>query len=444
MTKTAHTPHPTIERLESNVRGYCRSFPTEFTRAKGSEMWDRQGNRYLDFFAGAGALNYGHNPEVLKNRLLEYLAGDNITHALDMTTEAKVQLLETMETHLLKPRGLDYKVLFPGPTGTNSVEASLKLARKVTGRTSVLAFTNGFHGMTLGSLAVTGNQGKRDGAGIPLSHVTRAPFDGYHGDGVDTLEMIERLLSDGSSGVEAPAAFLLETVQAEGGVNVASMEWIRRLADLAKRHGALFIADDIQVGCGRTGRFFSFEEAGVVPDMVNLSKSISGYGLPMALLLVKPELDQFSPGEHNGTFRGHNPAFVTARAALETFWADDRFAADVRKKADAVAGALGRLAERFGAEHRGRGLIQGLAFDDASIPGEVSAAAFERGLIIETAGPDDEVLKLLPALSITQAELDEGIGIIERSLETVVNRKRRSPSQAPKNLVNTIVEAFSS
>jgi len=438
---TTHTPHPTIERLESNVRGYCRSFPTEFTRAKGSEMWDRQGNRFLDFFAGAGALNYGHNPEPLKARLVEYLAGDNITHALDMTTEAKVQLIETIETHLTKPRGMDYKVLFPGPTGTNAVEASLKLARKVTGRTSVLAFTNGFHGMTLGALAATGNQGKRDGAGVPLEFVTRAPFDGYHGAGVDTLQMIERLLDDGSSGIEAPAAFLLETIQAEGGVNVASMEWIRGLADLAKKCGALFIIDDIQVGCGRTGRFFSFEEAGVQPDMVCLSKSISGYGLPMALVLVRPEHDQFSPGEHNGTFRGHNPAFVTARAAFETYWADDTFAADVRRKAVDVADALGGLASRFGAEHRGRGLIQGLAFDDASIPGAVSAAAFERGLIIETAGADDEVLKLLPALSISSAELDEGISIIESSLEAVTSGAKASKNG--KGIMSAIAEVFS-
>ena len=159
-----------FEKHESEVRGYCRSFPTVFTRSEGSELFDRQGRRYIDFFAGAGALNYGHNHPKLKRALVEYIQRDGITHSLDMATVAKEQLLKKFNEIILEPRGLNYKIQFPGPTGTNAVESALKLARKVTGRHNVICFNNGFHGMTLGSLAVTGNMFKRQGAGVPLSH----------------------------------------------------------------------------------------------------------------------------------------------------------------------------------------------------------------------------------------------------------------------------------
>src|SRR5690606_454633 len=289
-------------------------------------------------------------------------------------------------------RGLDYKMQFPGPTGTNAVEAALKLARKVTGRERIVNFTNAFHGMTLGSLAVTGNGFKRAGAGVPLNHTMAVPFDGYMGEDVDTLDYLERLLVDNGSGLEVPAAVIVETVQAEGGVNVASADWLRRLREITEKHGIVMIVDDIQVGCGRTGKFFSFEEAGIVPDIVTLSKSLSGYGLPLALVLIKPELDQWAPGEHNGTFRGHCPAFVTATAALG-YWEDDALTRSVEAKGALVRERLEKMVKRLGVEAtvRGRGLIFGVDFADAAIAGKVSQACFERNLILETAGIDDQV-----------------------------------------------------
>jgi diaminobutyrate-2-oxoglutarate transaminase len=310
-----------FEQYESDVRGYCRNFPTVFDTAKGAWMTDTNGRKYLDFFSGAGVLNYGHNPDRLKEALIAYLERDGITHTLDMYSDAKRRFIERFVEVILAPRKMDYKLQFPGPTGTNAVEAALKLARKVTGRERVVNFTNAFHGMTLGSLAVTGNGFKRAGAGVPLNHTHAVPFDGYMGEDVDTLDYLEALLTDDGSGLDLPAAVILETVQAEGGVNVASNAWLRRLREITRKHEVLLIVDDIQVGCGRTGSFFSFEAAGIDPDIVTLSKSLSGYGLPFALVLFKPELDQWAPGEHNGTFRGHCPAFVTATAALD-FWAD--------------------------------------------------------------------------------------------------------------------------
>ncbi len=418
-----------INKLESEVRGYVRNFPCVFTHASGARLTDEDGREYIDFFAGAGVMNYGHNHPDLKRALLDYLAEDRIVHSLDMATEAKARFLEKFDQVILKPRGLDYRVQFPGPTGTNAVEAALKLARKVTGRERVISFTNAFHGMTLGSLSVTGNSFKRAGAGVPLTNVSMLPFDSYLDDGKDqSLALLEAMLADEGSGMDKPAAAIIETVQAEGGVNVARMEWIKELAAILKRHDVLLIVDDIQVGCGRTGPFFSFEPSGIKPDIVCLSKSLSGFGLPLAVTLMRPDLDVWSPGEHNGTFRGHNPAFVTATAALD-FWADNHLEKDTERKAATIEKRLGALVAKIAlpAQLRGRGLIQGIEFENAEIAAECSAAAFKRGLIIETAGVDDQVLKLLPPLMIPDADLDAGLSIIEETVEAVA--ELRSPTR---------------
>lgn len=415
-----------FEQHESEVRGYCRNFPAVFSSAKGAWMTDIDGKRYLDFLCGAGVLNYGHNPDRIKQALLAYLARDGITHTLDMYSEAKQRFIEQFHEIILEPRGMQYKFQFPGPTGTNAVEAALKLARKVTGREQVVNFTNAFHGMTLGALAVTGNGFKRAGAGVPLSHSTSLPFDGYLGADIDTLDYFEAILNDGGSGLELPAAVILETVQAEGGVNIASSKWLRRLRAITERHGIVLIIDDIQVGCGRTGSFFSFEQAGIKPDIITLSKSLSGYGLPLALVLIRPEMDKWAPGEHNGTFRGHCPAFVTATAAL-SFWKDDRLEKSVTAKGELVAKRLARMINIPGleAQARGRGLIQGIEFADPELAGKISAACFKRGLIIETAGIDDQVLKLLPSLTIKDEDLKHGLDVIEESLQEIVGMPAR-------------------
>ncbi len=421
----------TIERMESQVRGYCRDFPKVFSKARGEYLFAEDGSKYIDFFAGAGALNYGHNNPVLRDKLIEYLAGDGVTHSLDMATTAKCKFLETLDKVVLKPRNMDYRVMFPGPTGTNAIEAALKLARKVTGRAHAIAFTNGFHGMTLGSLALTGNAGKRAGAGVSLTDTSHMPFCGYFGTDVDTIQLLEGYLTDSSSGFEPPAAIVVETVQAEGGVNVASGEWLKALEGLAKRVGALLIVDDIQVGCGRTGPFFSFEPAGLSPDIICLSKSLSGYGLPFAVTMMKPELDQWDPGEHNGTFRGHNPAFVTATAALEEYWRDDELKQRVRGNAKRIEQTLMELADEYDAEVRGRGMIQGIQFEDKTAAREISKQCFENGLIIETAGAEGEVLKTLPPLTISSSGLEQGLEILTDCAHAVLGESpRRATSQS--------------
>jgi diaminobutyrate-2-oxoglutarate transaminase len=385
-------------------------------------MFDTQGGRYLDFLSGCATLNYGHNHPVLKQALLDYIGSDGIAHSLDLHTDAKAEFLQELDDTIMKPRGLRYKAMFTGPTGTNAVEAALKLARKATGRQHVIAFTNGFHGMTLGALACTGNAGKRGGAGVPLQHVSHEPFDGYFGPDVDTAELLEQRLNDPSSGLDAPAAILVETVQGEGGLNVASPKWLRAIARIAREQGALLIVDDIQAGCGRTGRFFSFEDAGIKPDIVTLAKSLSGMGLPFALTLFRPDLDVWEPGEHNGTFRGNCHAFVTATAALRHFWRDGEFLAAVEQRAELLGERLERIAaldpERMTV--KGRGMMRGIDVGSGEMATAVTSAAFARGIVIETSGAYDEVVKILAPLTIDDTVFAAGLDILEESVRTAI------------------------
>ncbi|MDQ2093463.1 diaminobutyrate--2-oxoglutarate transaminase [Rhodalgimonas zhirmunskyi] len=400
-------------RRESEARSYCRGFPTSFEQAKGSELTDSTGRTYIDFLAGCSSLNYGHNDADMKAALIEHMNRDGIAHGLDLHTGPKAAFLEAFEEHILAPRGMDHRVMFTGPTGANAVEAAMKLARKVTGRQNIIAFTNGFHGVTLGALAATGNSYHRGGAGITLHGVTRMPFDRYMGEQIDTTELLEKMLKDKSSGVDAPAAIILETVQGEGGLNAARPEWVKRVAELAKEAGALLIIDDIQAGCGRAGTFFSFEEMGVMPDIVTMAKSVSGFGLPMALTLVRPEHDVFGPAEHNGTFRGNTHAFITARVAIEKFWADGAFARDLKRREAIIKDGLETLAGMVpGAKLKGRGLMRGVDVGSGDLAGEICGRAFDKGLVIETSGPEDEVVKILAPLTTPDETLTRGINIL--------------------------------
>lgn len=418
-----------FDTLESEVRSYCRSFQTVFDKAQNAKIWDVDGKEYIDFFAGAGALNYGHNNPAIRGKLIEYLLDDGVTHSLDMATRAKMAFLTRFNGSILQPRGMEYKVMFPGPTGTNSVESAMKIARKATGRRNIVCFTNAFHGMSLGSLAATGNAFKRGGAGVELSNTTFLPYDGYLGSEIDTSLMMRKLFDDPGSGIDLPAAVILETVQGEGGLNAASFGWLRRVERICRERGILLIVDDVQMGCGRTGTFFSFEGADISPDIICLSKSIGGYGLPLALTLIKPEYDLWQPGEHNGTFRGNNLGFVAASEAL-AYWERDAFEGELRQKSGRIGEALRQMLAahpEVDAHLKGRGMIQGIAFADSGLAGKLSAAAFRRGVILETSGPRDEVAKLMPPLTIEPSVLDRGLSIVRESFEEIVTSEAAGP-----------------
>jgi diaminobutyrate-2-oxoglutarate transaminase len=414
-----------FENLESQVRGYIRSFPTIFEKAKGALLFNEQGEKYIDFFAGAGTLNYGHNNDKISEALIEYLKNDGVVHGLDLATTAKKNFLQKFSDTILAPRNLEYKIQFTGPTGTNAVETAIKIARMVKGRSNIVSFTNAYHGLTMGALALTGNAFYRDEAYISRSNVSFMPYDGYFGDDVNTIEYFRKFLDDPSSGLDLPAAVILETVQAEGGVNVASSQWLRDLEQLCREYDILLIVDDIQVGNGRTGEFFSFEEAGIHPDIITMSKAIGG-GLPLALVLLRPELDQWKPGEHTGTFRGNNLAFVASTVALE-YWDNNDLSQAVKSKSEVLRKRLEEIAEKYpdaNASVRGRGLIYGLELPEKNFASEVSNKCFKKGLIIELAGALDQVVKFLPPLTIKEEILNEGLDIIDESIDEVLQEKK--------------------
>lgn len=423
-SNTTMTEQSEFDRSESAVRYYCREMPAVFEGAINARIWDENGVEYIDFLSACGSLNYGHNHPFLKSRVMDYLASDGMINGLDLHTVAKRDFVRTFREAILAPRALSYRLQFPGPTGTNAVEAALKLARKVTGRRPVVAFSNAFHGMTLGALALTGNRTARLGAGVPLDDVVRLPFQGYLGADTAELDRYAAMVEDPSGGMEAPAAFIVEMVQGEGGLNVAGAEWAQHLARVAKQLGALLIVDDIQAGCGRTGAFFGFERAGIEPDMVCLSKSLSGIGLPMSLVLIAPEHDQWAPGEHNGTFRGNNLAFVAATAALE-LWQSADFLTNASTAAAMVERWVAKTAQRLGestATPRGIGLMSGLAFADKRLAGMISREAYAQHILIETAGPHGEVLKLMPPLTIEKDLLQEGLQRLDGVIAKVMSQ----------------------
>lgn len=404
---------------ESNVCRYGRTFPTVFTRALGATIWDEAGKSYIDFLVGSGALNYGHNNPNILAPAIDYLTGRNILLSLDMHTAAKREFIEGFVGTILKPRGLAYKMQFPGPTGTCANEAALALARKYTGRSSVMAFTNAFHGMSLGSLAVSGSASTRELGGVARHDVIRVPYDSYAHGAFDSASYIDYVLGDLGSGIEKPAAIILETIQAEGGMNTASACWLTEIQRICRNHGIVFIVDDIQAGAGRTGDFFSFEFANIEPDIVCLSKSLGGSGIPLSLVLIRPDIDVWKPGEHSGTFRGNNLAFVTGGAMCK-MWSDSKFTADVARTAAKLQRHLDDIVAKFPnyiEGKRGRGLMAGLKCRSQAIVNRVHDVAFANGLLIESSGPNRDVIKVLPPITITDDELDRGITILKQAIQ---------------------------
>ncbi|MEA2101904.1 MAG: aspartate aminotransferase family protein [Thermodesulfobacteriota bacterium] len=406
-----------FEKWESEIRGYCRAYPTVFASAKNARIVDEAGKSYIDFFAGAGVLNFGHNNERMKKALMEFIQSDGVAQGLDMYTTTKRDFISRFAETVLVPRNMDYKLQFTGPTGSNAVEAALKLARRVTSRQGVVAFSHGFHGMTLGSLACTANAYFRNAAGVPLGHVTHLPFDGDKG--LEQLEAYAEELADSSSGIEPPAAFIVEVIQAEGGVRIATEEWLKALENLARQYGSFLIIDEIQVGCGRTGSYFSFDDIDIDPDIICLAKGIGGYGIPLAMNLVKPGHDtHWSPGEHTGTFRGQGMSFASGTVAL-SYFKDDSLMKDVRIKGEHINASLKDIAsahDDYPLEVRGKGMIQALDMKDGKLAKKIQTLCFEKGMLIGPCGTDGQVLKLIPPLIIGDEDLKEGLDILKQAV----------------------------
>lgn len=400
-----------FEQRESSIRAYSRVYPVVFKTANNARQTDDTGKEYIDFFAGAGVLNFGHNNPAMKNAIIEYLNKNGVLHSLDMQTQAKAEFIQHFTDVILKPRNMPHRLQFTGPTGTNAVEAAMKLARRVTGRQNIVAFDQGFHGMTLGALAATANEYFRSAAGVPLEHVTHLPFAEQSDNSDESITALREVFLDHNA--PAPAAFLIETIQAEGGVNVADKNWIKAIAAIAKELGALLIVDDIQVGCGRTGSYFSFDDLDIDPDIVCLAKGIGGIGTPLAMNLVRPELDDhWSPGEHTGTFRGQNLSFVAGKVALD-FFTNDTLMDKVNANVDFMHSQLKPLLNSDPSlQLRSKGMIMGLDVGDGERASAIVQKCFIDGLIVASCGMGGKVIKLIPPLTIPQTDLAVGLNIL--------------------------------
>lgn len=408
----------TFEKHESEIRAYCRAVPTVFKSSSNAIMIDENDKNYIDFFAGAGVLNFGHNNPKMKEAIVEFIQRDGVIQSLDMFTDVKRDFINTFVEVILKPRGWeDRKLQFTGPTGTNAVEAALKLARKVTGRTEIVAFNRGFHGMTLGALACTANNAFRSSSGVPLTNVIRDTFND-----MNALKNLRQKMFDLGSGMLPPAAFLVEPIQAEGGVRVATKEWLQGVQQLAKDVGALLILDDIQGASGRSGSYFSFDDLDLDPDIIVLAKGLGGLGTPIGMLINKAEIDNaWAPGQHTGTFRGQGLSFVAGKVGIE-FFKDEKFNEETKAKASIIRKTLDNLNSKYNkvVEIRQKGMMLAIEFESASIVKEITTKCFENGLIAGACSTG-EIIKLIPPLTIEEETLKEGLNRFKASVEAILD-----------------------
>jgi diaminobutyrate-2-oxoglutarate transaminase len=426
--------------IESNARAYPRRLPITLASARGVKVRDVEGREYIDCLAGAGALALGHNHTVVVDAIRRALDAEVPLQTLDLATPLKDQFTRELFDSLPSGFADQFKIHFCGPTGADGVEAALKLARTATGRKGILAFHGAYHGMTQGALSVTGDLGPKAGVGGPIVDVQFAPFPseyrcpfglGAEAGATASANYLERLLDDPNCGILPPAAIILEVVQGEGGVNPAPDDWLRRVREIASRHDVLLIVDEVQTGLGRTGRFYAFERAGIVPDIVVLSKAIGG-GLPLAVLLYRRDLDVWRPGAHAGTFRGNQLAFAAGAATIR-YVLHERLERHAEVAGQRLQQALEAIAEEATCigDVRGRGLMRGVEICEpadrcasngvapppsSEMARRIQQECLRRSLIVELGGRLGSVVRFLPPLIVSLGEIDE---IAERFGEAV-------------------------
>ncbi|WIE48771.1 aspartate aminotransferase family protein [Pseudomonas sp. GM17] len=429
---------------ESNARSYPRRIPLALKRASGIHVEDVEGRRFIDCLAGAGTLALGHNHPVVIEAIQQVLADELPLLTLDLTTPVKDQFVQDLFGLLPLALAAEAKIQFCGPTGTDAVEAALKLTRTATGRSTVLSFQGAYHGMTQGALSLMGSLGPKRPLGallttgvqiLPFPYDYRCPF-GLGGEaGVKAnLSYLENLLSDPEAGVQLPAAIIVEAVQGEGGVIPADLDWLRGVRRITEKAGVALIVDEIQSGFARTGKMFAFEHAGIIPDVVVLSKAIGG-SLPMAVVVYRDWLDTWLPGAHAGTFRGNQMAMATGSAVMR-YLKEHQVAEHAAAMGERLREHLRILQRDYPqmGDIRGRGLMLGIELVDPAgekdalgHPPQFSRLAplvqrecLKRGLILEMGGRHGSVVRFLPPLVITAAQIDQVADIFSRALAAAV------------------------
>ncbi|NWA00119.1 aspartate aminotransferase family protein [Pseudomonas gingeri] len=431
-------------RQESNARSYPRRIPLALKRAKGLYVEDVEGRRFIDCLAGAGTLALGHNHPVVIEAIQQVLADELPLHTLDLTTPVKDQFVQDLFGLLPEALAREAKIQFCGPTGTDAVEAALKLVRTATGRSTVLSFQGAYHGMSQGALSLMGSLGPKKPLGallgngvqfLPYPYDYRCPFGLGGAQGVKVnLHYLENLLNDPEGGVQLPAAIIVEAVQGEGGMIPADLDWLRGLRRITEKAGVALIVDEIQSGFGRTGKMFAFEHAGIIPDVVVMSKAIGG-SLPLAVMVYRDWLDTWAPGAHAGTFRGNQMAMAAGSAVMRYLKEHDlpAHAAAMGERLGEHLRLLQRDFPQLG-DIRGRGLMMGVELVDPNgtpdaqghppafprLAPLIQRECLKRGLILELGGRHGGVVRFLPPLVITAAQVDEVARIFGNALAAAV------------------------
>lgn len=425
------------DSTESNARSYPRKFPFALAKAKGSWIEDVEGNKYLDFLCGAGTLALGHNDSDVNQAMMDMLTGSLPLHTLDLYTPVKDKFVHTLLNILPGELKNNAKIQFCSPCGTDAVDAALKLCKTATGRSSIIAFNGAFHGMGHGALALTGNLNAKTKVNdlmpnvhfMPYPYSYRCPF-GLGGDaGTDAAcAYFERMLKDPECGITKPAAVILEPIQGEGGVIPAPVKFLQTVRRVTKELDIPMIVDEIQCGVGRSGKFFAFEYADIVPDVILCSKAIGG-SQPMSVVIYNKKLDVWGPGAHTGTFRGNQLAMAAGTVVMNKVNTTD-FLAEVVEKGEIFAKRIEELKAKVSiiGDVRGKGLMRGIEFIDpkseadhlgtkkasGEIAAKVQKRCFENKLVMEKGGRNGAVMRCLCALNITKEDLNKALDIIEK------------------------------
>lgn len=416
---------------ESAARTYARSLPIVPVRARGLTIEGADGRRYLDCLSGAGTLALGHNHPVVLEAVRGVLDSGAPLHVLDLATPVKDAFTTELFANLPPALAADARIQFCGPAGTDAVEAALKLVRTATGRSGLLAFTGAYHGMSAGALDASGGASEVRVTRLPYPQDFRCPFGVGGAEGAElAARWTENLLDDPKGGVPLPAGLIVEPVQGEGGVNPAPDAWLRRMREITAARGIPLIADEVQTGVGRTGAFWGVDHAGVVPDVMVLSKAIGG-SLPLAVIVYRSGLDVWTPGAHAGTFRGNQLAMAAGTATL-AFVRENRLAERAAVLGDRMLAAMRGLASGHPCigDVRGRGLMIGLELVDpdtgAAAPALAAAVrqeCLERGLIVELGGRHGAVVRLLPPLTLTD---EQAAAVLDRLADAIPAAARRT------------------
>lgn len=410
--------------IESNAVYYPQQVPIALEEGRGATVRDVDGNVFLDFYAGIGVLNVGHSNPYVTSAVTEQIT--SLVHSIDFPTEARLELIEMLDEIAPGELSGQNRVLFGGPTGSDAVEGSIKLAKSNTGGHSLISFHGGYHGGSAGALSLSSTRKFKEEYTPLLPDVHYAPYPTNTHTDLSESELVTRslnavrtMLEDPSSGVTNPAGVWVEPIQGEGGVIVPPEGFLSGLKEIVEEHHIPLIVDEIQTGLGRTGQWFASDWYDLTPDAMPMAKALGGIGLPLSATMYHSDIDTWDPGSHAGTFRGHVPAMVAGARAIK-YMQSHNLLEHVQTVGQQIQSRLRDFSD--GSEHvsavRGKGLFIGVEFVTAagnpskSLATDIQKRCLEQGVIVWTAGRHGEVLRLVPPLVITEEQAATGTGII--------------------------------